>query len=234
MSQVVLLAQLPRVNVGAVNASFLLLAVTAAVTVPGSAEDARAVILKCTVPPGWTVLPEAVTVTVGFVGGGGVGVPVGVGVAVGVAVGDAVGGAGGVVDAGGVLGALAEVVAVGVLDALVEAEALTALGVAVVEVDGFAVVDGVAVGVAARAVVVMPLEMTKMPVAKPIVTGRECADRIRTPCLCLLSPLGTCSSAWCFRLGTSVRSLWVHRLPFGYGPSYSTPRRLFAATPGPG
>jgi hypothetical protein len=166
------------------------------------------------------------------VGGGGV-------VGGGVVGGDVEGGAdvpvGDVVGvAGGVLGALAEVVAVGVLDALVEAEALTALGVAVVEVDGFAVVDGVAVGVAARAVVVMPLEMTKMPVAKPIVTGRECADRMRTPCLCLLSPLGTCSSAWCFRLGTSVRSLWVHRLPFGYGPSYSTPRRLFAATPGPG
>jgi hypothetical protein len=39
--------------------------------------------------------------------------------------------------------------------------------------------------VAARAEVVMPLEITKMPVAKPSVTGRECADRMRTtPCLC--------------------------------------------------
>jgi hypothetical protein len=118
------------------------------------------------------------------------------------------------------LDALAEVVAFGVLDELVE-------------LDGFALLDGVAVGVAARAEVVMPLEITKMPVAKPSVTGRECADRMRTPCLCLLSRLDTCSSAWCFILGTSVGSSWVHWLSFGYGPSYSTPRRLLAATPRP-
>jgi hypothetical protein len=60
---------------------------------------------------------------------------------------------------------------------------LDALG-AKVEVDGFAVGDGVAAVVAARADVVMPLDTTKMPVAKPSVTGRECADRMRTPCLC--------------------------------------------------
>jgi hypothetical protein len=198
MSQVVLLAQLPSVNVGGANAGVLLLAITAAVTVPGSAEEAPAVILKNTVLPGCTLLSEAVTLTVGFVGG--VGVGVGVGVVDGVVeggvveggvveggvaglVGDAVGVARGRVDPAGVLVALAEVVVFGVLDALAELDAFTALG-AGVEVDGFAVGDGVAAVVAARADVVMPLEITKMPVAKPSVTGRECGDRMRTPCLC--------------------------------------------------
>jgi hypothetical protein len=89
----------------------------------------------------------------------------------------------------GVLDALAKVVTFGVLDGLAELDGFRALG-AGVEVDGFAVEDGVAVGdgvaavVAARADVVMPLDTTKMPVAKPSVTGRECADRMRTPCLC--------------------------------------------------
>lgn len=46
------------------------------------------------------------------------------------------------------------------------------------------VVDGVVV---ARAVPVTPLVMTKKPVARPTVTGRECADRMRTPCLSWLS-----------------------------------------------
>jgi hypothetical protein len=98
-------------------------------------------------------------------------------------VGDAVGVARGLVDPAGVLDALAEVVAFGVVDALAELEAFRELA-AGVEVDGFALGDGVAAVVAARAEVVMPLEMTKMPVAKPSVTGRECADRMRTPCLC--------------------------------------------------
>jgi hypothetical protein len=55
-----------------------------------------------------------------------------------------------------------------------------ALGAKVV-VDGFAVGDGVAAVVAARADVVMPLETTRMPVAKPSVTGRECGDRMKSP-----------------------------------------------------
>jgi hypothetical protein len=122
---------------------------------------------------------------------------VGVGVGVGVVdgevegdvvglVGDAVGVARGRVDPAGVLVAVAEVVAFGVLDALAELDALDAFRVlgAGVEVVGVAVGDGVAAVVAARADVVMPLEITKMPVAKPSVTGRECADRMRTPCLC--------------------------------------------------
>lgn len=101
-------------------------------------------------------------------------------------VGDAVAVARGWVDPAGELVALAEVVAFGVLDALVEVVAFGVLDVlgAKVEVDGFAVGDGVAAVVAARADVVMPLDTTKMPVAKPSVTGRECADRMRTPCLC--------------------------------------------------
>jgi hypothetical protein len=51
------------------------------------------------------------------------------------------------------------------------------------------VVDGVEVDgvVVARAVPVTPLVMTKRPVARPTVTGRECADRMRTPCLSWLS-----------------------------------------------
>lgn len=50
--------------------------------------------------------------------------------------------------------------------------------------------DDEADGVAARAVVVTPLEITNSPVARPSVTGRECEDRMRTPCLCLVSRRG--------------------------------------------
>ena len=67
------------------------------------------------------------------------------------------------------------------------AEVLNATGVA----DDAAVADalvldgvGVAVWVAPRAVPATPLEITKRPVARPSVTGRACADRMRTPCLC--------------------------------------------------
>jgi hypothetical protein len=49
--------------------------------------------------------------------------------------------------------------------------------------DGVAVAVGV---VAARAVPATPLEITKRPVARPSVTGRAYADRMRTPCLCKL------------------------------------------------
>jgi hypothetical protein len=100
-------------------------------------------------------------------------VPVAVGVALGelaVAVGEL---AAGVVE----LGAWA---AVGELVALVAAE----LTVPDADADGETVADGVVV---ARAVPVTPLVMTKRPVARPTVTGRECADRMRTPCLSWLS-----------------------------------------------
>ena len=49
--------------------------------------------------------------------------------------------------------------------------------------DGVTEADGV---VAAMAVPVIPLEITKRPVARPSVTGRACGDRMRTPCLCVL------------------------------------------------
>ena len=54
------------------------------------------------------------------------------------------------------------------------------------EADGLGDADG---EVAAMAVPVTPLEITNRPVARPTVTGRECADRMRTPCLWLLSRL---------------------------------------------
>jgi len=100
-------------------------------------------------------------------------VPVAVGVALGelaFAVGEL---AAGVVE----LGAWA---AVGELVALVAAE----LTVPDPDADAETVADGVVV---ARAVPVTPLVMTKRPVARPTVTGRECADRMRTPCLLWLS-----------------------------------------------
>ncbi len=50
--------------------------------------------------------------------------------------------------------------------------------------DGVAVANGEA---AARAVPLIALETTKIPVAaRPSVTGRACGDRMRTPCLCVL------------------------------------------------
>jgi hypothetical protein len=160
------------------------------------------------------VLCDAVTTTVGLAGVG-----VGVGLAedagaegdVDVAPGDAVGVFSGREDPAGVLGAVADLDALGELVTLGELVAFTDLDArgfadGEVEGDGFAVGDGVAVGVAARAELVMPLEMTKMPVAKPSVTGRVCADRMRTPCLCLLSRLDTCSSACCFIVGAPLCS----------------------------
>jgi hypothetical protein len=107
-------------------------------------------------------------------------VPVAVGVALGelaVAVGEV---AAGVVE----LGAWS---ADGELVALVAAELTVPDADADAETETVAdgvVADGVVV---ARAVPVTPLVMTKRPVARPTVTGRECADRMRTPCLLWLS-----------------------------------------------
>ncbi len=140
-----------------------------------------------------------VLVPVGVGVGVGVLVPVGVGVGVGVALVDGVGDAALVAVELGLGSAVGEEdsTAVGVGEAASEegvgavgvgdAAALDATGVA----DGARVADasmldgvGVAVGVAARAVPVTPLEITNRPVARPSVTGRACADRMRTPCLC--------------------------------------------------
>jgi hypothetical protein len=199
----------PRVKVGFATTGVALRLFAEAVMVPFSPlAEAHAASVNEILSPGWAVADDADTVRCAvtpcfvllalsftmtcIVGGGVVGGEVegdGDGEVDGgvlVLLGDAVGVARGWVDPAGVLVALAEVVAFGVLDALVEVVAFGVLDVlgAKVEVDGFAVGDGVAAVVAARADVVMPLDTTKMPVAKPSVTGRECADRMRTPCLC--------------------------------------------------
>jgi hypothetical protein len=107
-------------------------------------------------------------------------VPVAVGEAVGVAVDELAVAVGELAAAVAELGAWA---ADGELVALVVAE------LTVPDADAETVADGVVVDgvVVARAVPVTPLVMTKRPVARPTVTGRECADRMRTPCLSWLS-----------------------------------------------
>jgi hypothetical protein len=107
-------------------------------------------------------------------------VPVAVGEAVGVAVDELAVAVGELAAAVAELGAWA---ADGELVALVVAE------LTVPDADAETVADGVEVDgvVVARAVPVTPLVMTKRPVARPTVTGRECADRMRTPCLSWLS-----------------------------------------------
>ncbi len=195
------------------NAGVFAPGVSVVAIVPPSAEVDQAVILNRTVLPGCTLVADAATASEGFVGAG-VPVPVGVGFGVGVALADGVDvalavvelglgstvgeedfGAAGVSEAAGEedftvgVGEAAgeeDFVAAAVGDA---AAVLGATGVA----DGARVADalvldgvGVAVGVAARAVPATPtpLEITKRPVARPSVTGRACADRMRTPCLC--------------------------------------------------
>jgi hypothetical protein len=154
------------------------------------------------VAPGWTLVAEAVTamsatglgvgvgVALVLVDGVGVGVGVAAGfvaltvlpvgpvpVAVGVAVGELA------VAVGELAAAVVELVAVAVEGELV---ALVAAELTVPDADAEAVAGG---EVEARAVPVTPLVMTKRPVARPTVTGRECADRMRTPCLSWLSRL---------------------------------------------
>jgi hypothetical protein len=152
------------------------------------------------VAPGWTLVAEAVTamsatglgvgVALVLVDGVGVGVGVAAGlvaltvlpagpvpVAVGVAVGELAVAVGELAAAEGELAA-----------AVVELVALTAAELTVPDADADA--ETVAGGeVEARAVPVTPLVMTKRPVARPTVTGRECADRMRAPCLSWLSRL---------------------------------------------
>ncbi len=200
--------QLSTVKTGLLNAGLFAPGVSVVAIVPSSAEVDQAEILNRTVLPGCTVLADAVTTSEGFVGefvGGGVALADGVGdggwVALRLGVGSATGaedfGAAGATRVGEAaeeedfgaagVGEVAEeedLTAAGVGDA---AEVLNATGVA----DGAAVAValaldgvGVAVGVAPRAVPAAPLEKTKRPVAKPSVTGRAYADRMRTPCLC--------------------------------------------------
>jgi hypothetical protein len=202
----VVLVQLLAVNVGVLNAGVFALGVSSAAIEPLAAADrlVYAEIRNRTVPPACTLVAEAVTVMSaagvggGVVLGGGVGgsvalveppldplelvLVVGVGLAVGVALGEVV--------AWVALGELAASVALAVLAAAV---------------------DAVAVGeAAASAVPVAPLEITKRPVARPTVTGRECADRMRTPCLWLLSQLENVLPGMLCHLGGSRRFLVAH------------------------
>ena len=184
-----LLVQVSTVKTGLLNTGLFAPGVSVVPIVAPSAEADQAEILNSTVLPGGTLLADAVTASEGFVGAG-VLVPVGVGVALVDGVGDVA-----LVAVGLGLGAAVggeDFTAGGVGEAAGE-EGITAAGVgdAAAELDGAGVADalvadavGVAVGVLARAVPVTPLEITKRPVARPSVTGRACADRMRTPCLC--------------------------------------------------
>ncbi len=201
-----LLRQLSTVKMGLLNAGVFAPGVSVVAIVPSSAEVDQAEILNSTVLPGCTLLADAVTASEGFVGvcvGGGGGVVLADGLGVGwVAVGLGVGSATGVEDFGaagvGEVAEEADFAAAGVGEAA-GAEDSTAAEVgdaaavrdATEVADGAAVTDalvldgvGVAVGVAAWATPATPLEITKKPVARPNVTGRACADRMRTPCLC--------------------------------------------------
>jgi hypothetical protein len=139
-----------------------------------------------------------------------VAVPVALGVGVGVAGAvDVLVGLGEVVAlvvVGGVLLAVAEGVAVaelfvtagdGEVVALVVA---LAVALAVPDVDEVTRADG---GLAAMAVPVTPLARTKTPVARPTVTGLECADRMRAPCLSRLSGRGNVRSGMLCHSGVS-------------------------------
>ena len=187
-AQLVLL-QLPTVKTGLLNAGVFAPGVSVVAIVPPSAEVDQAEILNRTVLPGCTLLADAVTASEGFDGAG---VPVPLEVGVGLALADGVGDAAlvGVEPCVGSAVGEEDFVAAGVDEAAGE-EDFVAAGVgdaaAVLDATGVAdasVLDGV--GVAARAVPAAPLEITKRPVARPSVTGRACADRMRTPCLCKL------------------------------------------------
>jgi len=143
-----------------------LLAVAVVVMVPPSVEQAQVEILNSTVPPGCTLLWEAVMATKGLVFVVGVEVGVVVGVEVGVVVGVEVG-----VDVGVVVGVEVGVdVGVTELDALVDTQG---------ELDTLGELD--AVGDMDKAMLVMPVAPTNAPAATPIMTGPECTNRIWTP-----------------------------------------------------
>ena len=225
-AQLVLL-QLPTVKTGLLNAGVFAPGVSVVAIVPPSAEVDQAEILNRTVLPGCTLLADAVTASRGFVGAG-VLVCVGASVGVGVALADGVG------DVALVAVELGFGSAVGVVDFTVGvgeaagAEDVGGAGVgdaaAVLDATGVAdasVLDGV--GVAARAVPAAPLEITKRPVARPSVTGRAYADRMRTPCL-------VSCDCWECALRNVVSSLG-YGLPLGQERSHSTLIPALNATP---
>jgi hypothetical protein len=195
-----LLVQLSTVKTGSLNAGVFAPGVSVVTIVPPSAEADQAEILNSTVLPGCTLLADAVTASEGFDGAG---VPVPLEVGVGLALADGVGDAAlvGVEPCVGSAVGEEDFVAAGVDEAAGEEDFVAAgVGDAAAVLDATEVADGagaadalaldgvaVAVGVvAARAVPATPLEITKRPVARPSVTGRACADRMRTPCLCKL------------------------------------------------
>jgi hypothetical protein len=200
----VALEQEPAVK-AVVSAGVFALGVTVMASDPLSFRLLQAAIRNSTVPPAWTLVAEAVTVTsaAGVAGGVVLPEPVGDVVGVGVEVGGSVAptelpgpeplaepvllGVGVGVGVALVVGSLAlGELAAWVADALLEAAGVAAVAEEA-DADGLADADG---ETAAMAVPVTPLVITNRPVARPTVTGRECADRMRTPCLWLLSRLG--------------------------------------------
>ena len=245
----VVVVQAPAVN-AALRAVDLSVAATVTVIEPAAAADRllQAAIRYRIVPPAWTLVVEAVTVTLAAPAGAvvlplGVGVGVDVGGSVAVTVvppepelepevvpvllGVGVGVGVELVVVSVALGALDAWVALALAgaeaadvaeaaDGAEEAEEAAAVA-AVAEATGLADADG---AVAAMAAPVTPLEITNRPVARPTVTGRECADRMRTPCLWLLSRLETVLSG---KLCCYGRSGW---LLVGYVPIRHQNRRL--------
>jgi hypothetical protein len=235
----VVLEQEPAVK-AFVSAGVFVLGVTVMTIDPSSFMLLQAAMRNSTVPPAWILVAEAVTVTsaAGVAGGVVLPEPVGVGVAVGVDVGGSVAlpelppepelpvvvpvllGVGVGVGVALVVGSLA----LGELDAWVAEALLEAAEVAAAaelavraDADGLAEADG---ATAAMAVPVTPLVITNRPVARPTVTGRECADRMRTPCLWLLSRLENVPFRTLCRSG---RSGW---LLIAYVPIRHQNRRL--------
>jgi hypothetical protein len=107
-----------------------------------------------------------------------------------------------------------------------ELVALMAAELTVPDADAETVADAVEVDgvVVARAVPATPLVMTKRPVARPTVTGRECADRMRTTLSVVAIAAGK-------RTRRDVVSIWGFEMHFGCTRFYSTPIPAPDATP---
>jgi hypothetical protein len=238
------LEQVSTVNTGAANAGVVLLGVSVDVILPVALafRFVYAEIRNRIVAPGSTLVADDVTAMsatglgVALVEGVGVGVAelVPVALAEGVGVAEVV-----ALIVLGVLLAEADGEALAVEDGEALAVETAADGELLAEADGVlvalvAVGDGV---VAAMAVPVTPLARTKRPVARPTVTGLECADRMKTPCLSWLSRLENVLSGTLFASGVS-RCLSVEDAPIRHQHRHSTPPLLhnspqFAPAPSP-
>jgi hypothetical protein len=126
-----------------------------------------------------------------------------------------------------------------VVDAAAEGELLALVVAVAVALDGPDADEVAAMGgEAAMAVPVTPLAMTKTPVARPMVTGLECADRMRTPCLSWLSRLGNVLSGMLCHSGVS-RCLLVEDASIRHQNRHSIPplrhtSPQFVSAPRPG